>query len=164
MSDSSHPSYSGDLTFPVPSGHSITLGPRFGNLALAIDLEYADKSEAEREWRNIEMLARRVKAIDGKPVGGYTRTRLLTDFLERDLAVIARVAGEMDTPSPEEYAAALHGAGLASKEAMDEAVALYRLTGGAIPFEQAMEMDEKRRKLLLAALLPKESDSSSLSP
>lgn len=146
------------IVVKLPGGREVELGPKSGYLQLAVDLEMTDKDPAVRDTiATFEMLARRVKAIDGKPPAGkYDYRRLLTDLSDRDVQVLVRAAAELDTPTPEEIAAALAGAGLRAKEAMDEAVALYRLTGGAIPFEQAMEYPEAKRKLMLAAMLPKE--------
>jgi len=137
----------------LPSGKVVELAPKHGHLAMAVDVMFASKPPAEREWAWAELMARRVKAIDGKQVVMYGYVRFLADFDDRDQRVLVAVAARMDIPTPEEYAEALKGAGTLSAEALDESVALYRLSGGVVPFDQAMEYDEKSRKWLLAGFL-----------
>lgn len=138
-------------TVKLPSGKVVELSPKHGHLAMAVDVSFAGKTVAEREWKWAELMARRVKAIDGKPCVQYGHVRFLADFDDRDQRVLVAVAARMDIPTPEEYAEALKGAGMLSAEALDESVLLYRLSGGMIPFEQAMEFDEKSRKMMLAS-------------
>lgn len=142
-----------DVAVKVPSGHEVVIGPRFGALTLAVDLEYAGKNEVEQEWKWAEMLARRIKTIDGKPVPSYNRSRLVADFLERDLMVLTAVVRQMDVPTPDELAAAM--AGLVAKETLEECVLLAQMSGGAVSFEAAMQLPEKQRKLMIAALTGK---------
>lgn len=140
----------------LPCGKRVTLGPRYGRLTLDVDLDYVGRSEDEKQWKGIELIARTIKAIDGKPVPGYTRDKLVLDFSERDVAVLVAVRSRLDTPTPEELAAALEG--MESAEALSESVEIFRLSGGAIPFETAMEWPEKKRKLV-AGLLRKEMEA-----
>jgi len=144
---------SGVREVKLPSGKVVMLGPKHGHLAMAVDVAFAGKTPPEREWAWAELMARRVKTLDGKPVVQYGYVRFLADFDDRDQRVLVAVAARMDIPTPEEYAEALKGSGLLSAEALDESVALYRLSGGAIPFDQAMEFDEKTRKWYLASFI-----------
>jgi hypothetical protein len=134
----------------LPSGKIVSLGPRHGRLTLDVDLDYAGKSEDEKLWKGIEIVARTIKAIDGKPVAGYTRDKLCVDFTERDISTLVAVRARLDVPTPEELASALGE--LESKEALAECVLIFRLSGGAIPFELAMNWPDKKRRLILVAL------------
>jgi len=144
---------SGTRTVKLPSGRVVELAAKSGHLAMAVDVAFASKAPAEREWKWAEMMARRVKTVDGRPMTGYGHVRFLADFDDRDQRVLVAVAARMDIPTPEEYAEALKGAGMLSADALDESVLLYRLSGGVVPFEQAMEYDEKSRKYLLASFV-----------
>lgn len=144
---------SGTRTVKLPSGKCVELAPKHGHLAMAVDVTFAGKTPAEREWKWAELMARRVKSIDGKPTVQYGYVKFLADFDDRDQRVLVAVAARMDIPTPEEYAEALKGSGLLSAEALDESVMLYRLSGGMVGFEQAMEFDEKSRKMMLASFV-----------
>jgi hypothetical protein len=134
----------------LPSGKVVSLAARFGRLTLDVDLDYVGKTEDEKAWKGIDIIARTIKAIDGKPVAGYKRDQLVVDFSERDITVLVAARARLDTPTPEEMADALEG--FESKEALAESVEIYRLTGGAVPFELAMNWPDKKRKLILATL------------
>ncbi len=141
----------------LPSGKTVTLGPRYGELTLQVDLEFATDpklsqldSEEKRGWKGLEIIARTIKQIDGKPVTNYHRDNLIRDFPEKDIAVLVLVRARLDTPTPEELATALSE--LESADALTESVEIHRLTGGAVPFETAMQFSERKRKFLLALL------------
>jgi hypothetical protein len=135
----------------LPSGRVVTMGPKSGMLAFQVDVAFAGKSPAEREYRWAEEYARRLQAIGGQKVAaGYGYVQLLADFTDGELKVITYALAAYDNPTPEELAAALEGGGMHSAEALKESVALHRASGGAIPFERAMELDEASRKMMLA--------------
>ncbi|MCX7731626.1 MAG: hypothetical protein N2248_00450 [candidate division WOR-3 bacterium] len=144
-------------TVKLPSGKTVALGPRFGELSLQVDLDFATDPkmasldpEERRGWKGLEIIARTIKMIDGKPVTRYTRDDLIRNFPERDIAVLVVARARLDTPTPEELAAALSD--LESAAALAESVEIHRLTGGAISFEISMQFSERKRKLLLSAL------------
>lgn len=132
----------------LPSGRRVMLAPLFGRTVLAVDIDFAREPAEVQAWKFAEILARRITAIDGKPMTGYTHKRLLMEFPDRDVRALVTAAAQFDNPTPEELAAALSGQ--VAAEVLQEAVALYRLSGGAMSFEQALELDAKRRKLMLA--------------
>jgi len=133
----------------LPSGKVVMLGPKSGAIARDVDIMFSSRPPAEQAWGWQELMARRIRAIDGKPVTGYNHTRFVFDLDDRDQKVLLSVAALMDIPSPEQTAEALKGSGLLSAEAMDESVLLYRVSGGSIDFETAMAYDDKTRKLVL---------------
>lgn len=135
----------------LPCGKTVTLGARYGKLELDVDLEYVGRPEDEKGWKGPEVMARTIVAIDGKPVPGYTLARMITDFDARNVAVITAAHNRLVSPTPEEVAAGLEG--FMAKDALSECVQIFRLTGGAVAFENAMEWPERKRKLILGALV-----------
>jgi hypothetical protein len=135
----------------LPCGKSVTLGARYGKMELDVDLEYVGRPEDEKGWKGPEVMARTITHIDGKPVPGYTLARMITDFDSRNVAVITAAHNRLVSPTPEEVAAGLEG--FMARDALLECVQIYRLTGGAVAFENAMEWPERKRKLILGALI-----------
>ena len=137
----------------LPCGRTVTIERKNAHLDFAVDTSMAGKPEVYEKWAWAESLARRIREIDGKPVTGYNLTRLTTDFDDGDLKILVIVTAAADNPTPEQLAAAYEGTGLASHEALAECLTLHRVSGGAIDFRTAMEMDQARRKTLLAMIV-----------
>ena len=145
--------FKGSREVKLPSGKVVMLGPKSGTIARDIDIMFHSRPPAEQEWKWQELMARRIRAIDGKSVTGYNHTRFASDLDDRDQEVLLLVAALMDNPRAEHKAEAFKSSGLLSAEAMDESLALYRVSGGSIDFETAMTYDDATRKLTLAWLV-----------
>jgi len=148
----------------LPSGHSVSLARRFGELEFQVDVDaMMDPNLARMEpddrkaWKGIDCIARLVREIDGKKVERYSRDKLIRDFDARDLSVLIATQARLVAAKPEDLVNAWSE--FESKDALAESLKIFHLSGGAIAFETAMLWPDVKRRVVCSGL---ESELSAL--